>query len=89
MDSYPSPAMHEQTERTRSGIAHARFKEITQQLNQKLAAKKIRVVLNISLDSSEHVGNDDLVIAPRTTVAPSMRANCQVAVGQLELPYGN
>jgi len=46
-------------------------------------------VVNISLDCSEHFGNDDLVIALRTTVAPSVIANRAVAVGQLELPYGN
>jgi hypothetical protein len=67
----------------------ARVQEITSNEAQKLATKKNYIIPNISVDSGEHFGNDDLVIALRTTVATSVIEDRAVAVGQLELPYGN
>jgi len=88
--AYSSPAMQEKPKRgPRSGLPLARFRKYPSNRTQKLAAKKIHVVPNISLDSCEHFGNDDLVIALRTTVATSVIDDRAVAVGQLELPYGN
>ena len=79
----------ETEERTKKRFATCKVQEIPQQQNPETGCKKIHVVPNISLDSCEHFGNDDLVIALRTTVATSVMANRAVAVGQLELPYGN
>ena len=57
---------------------------------KKLVTKeKIISLRKIFLDSSAHFGNDDFVIALLTMVPTAAPANRAVALGQLELPYGN